>query len=241
MAYETGHAKNIERFSQMLTFLQGYGAAYNPANSDLGIANLQGLRDDAEQAMVDLTGKVATNKVAINTRKEKFDIVKPLATRALNSFAVSGAGKEAFDDAKGYKRKLDGKRAEPKVDDPNTPENEAANSISASQQSYAKIVEHFDNFISILVADGHYAPNEADLGLVVLTSLSDDLKAANTEVMAPCEPRSSASIVRDYALSSTEFGLVERAAQVKKYVKSVFGPASPEYKQISSLRFTRPR
>ncbi len=34
--------------------------------------------------------------------------------------------------------------------------------------------------------------------------------------------------------------LVETAFDVKKYVKSVFGATSPQYKQISSLEFTKP-
>jgi hypothetical protein len=36
-------------------------------------------------------------------------------------------------------------------------------------------------------------------------------------------------------------GLVDLALLVKKYIKSLFGADSPQYEQISGLKFRRPR
>jgi hypothetical protein len=38
-----------------------------------------------------------------------------------------------------------------------------------------------------------------------------------------------------------ENNLVDTAFDVKKYIKSVYGATSPQYKQISSIPFSRPK
>jgi hypothetical protein len=35
---ETGHIKNVEHFQMMIAAMQGYGAAYKPANTDITLA-----------------------------------------------------------------------------------------------------------------------------------------------------------------------------------------------------------
>lgn len=37
---ETGHAKNIEHFGTMISFVQGYGAAYDPSNPAIALSAL---------------------------------------------------------------------------------------------------------------------------------------------------------------------------------------------------------
>jgi len=38
---ETGHAKNIANFSTLISFVQGYGAAYDPSNAAIELTALQ--------------------------------------------------------------------------------------------------------------------------------------------------------------------------------------------------------
>ncbi len=38
---ETGHARNVERFTQLLSFVTNYGADYAPSNTKITIPNLQ--------------------------------------------------------------------------------------------------------------------------------------------------------------------------------------------------------
>lgn len=59
--------------------------------------------------------------------------------------------------------------------------------------------------------------------------------------MNAATPLSNSRITRDDAMYATDTGLVDLAALVKKYVKSLYGADSPQYKQISGLEFTRPR
>lgn len=38
---ETGHAKNVANFQDLISFCTGYGATYNPSKAALSVANLQ--------------------------------------------------------------------------------------------------------------------------------------------------------------------------------------------------------
>ena len=85
-----------------------------------------------------------------------------------------------------------------------------------------------------------YAPNEADLRIASLTTFRDGLQTANTNVINAEVAYSNARISRDNLLYSKDFGLVDVAMDVKNYVKSIFGATSPQYKQISGIKFTKP-
>lgn len=71
-----------------------------------------------------------------------FDSLKALSTRLVNAIETTDAPKEKINDAKGFNRKIQGKRvsSSPTPTDPNTP---APSTISASQQSYDQQIQHF--------------------------------------------------------------------------------------------------
>jgi len=236
---ETGHAPNVANFATMISFVTGYGAPYNPSNPLLDLAALQAKLTSAQASIDGVSTTLAGSKVAINNRQNAFDGIRRLVTRVVNAFEVSGAPANAVEDAKGFKRKIDGKRAEALEDDPNTPEDESLG-ISVSQQSYTQLVEHFDNLIELLEAHPVYDPNESDLKVVTLTNLSTTLKAANTSVINSATTLSNARLTRNEDLYAETDGLVEIADLVKKYVKSVFGADSPQFLQITGLKFTTP-
>jgi hypothetical protein len=145
----------------------------------------------------------------------------------------------AIDDAKTLKRKVDGARASLPKGSTGTPDDDGKGN-SASQQSYTQLTEHLDNLIELLDSSG-YAPNETELKLAALNAYATSLKNANTAVINATTPLSNSRIARDEALYGDGTGLVDLAALVKKYVKSLFGADSPQYEQISGLEFSRPR
>ena len=48
-------------------------------------------------------------------------------------------------------------------------------------------------------------------------------------------------ISRNNLLYKENTGLYDVALDVKNYIKSVFGATSPQYKQVSKIKFTAPR
>jgi hypothetical protein len=139
-------------------------------------------------------------------------------------------------DAKTINRKIQGKRAKEITapTDPNTP---APNTISASQQSYDQLIEHFAKLFALLKSEPSYAPNESDLRIPTLDALLTQLRADNTNVMNAYTAVSNARISRDVTLYQDNTGLVPTALDVKGYIKSVFGATSDQYKQVSKIAF----
>ena len=86
---ETGHARNIEHFSQLISFCQGYGATYNPTNGDLVVAKLQTLLAQAQSNVASVAAAVAPWKTAVNSRESAFEGIRKLTTRVVNAFAAS--------------------------------------------------------------------------------------------------------------------------------------------------------
>ena len=122
-----------------------------------------------------------------------------------------------------------------------TPENESQKSISASQMSYDSRIENLSKLIILLTNEPLYAPNENDLKVVALNTLLNQLKITNTAVINVTTPISNARLNRNKILYLAVTGLYDIQNEVKKYVKSVYGATSPEYKQISNIKFTKAR
>lgn len=100
-------------------------------------------------------------------------------------------------------------------------------------------VENFDKLIKLLASIELYTPNEEDLKVSTLIDLCNDLQSKNALVKSFAVPLSNARISRDIILQKDKTGLVDIAGDVKSYVKSLYGATSPQYRQISKLRFTK--
>ena len=238
---ETGHAKNVANFEEMISFCVGYGGGYKPTNAVIELAGLQAALAGAQGAIDDVTTGIVEWKVKVNGRENEYAGVGKLATRVVSSYAASGVTANAVEDMQGFARKIAGARKNKiEVDDPNTPENEAAHN-SVSQRSYSNVAEHFDAMIEMAKSEPLYAPNEADLAVVALEAKSAAMKAANLQVTDKVTALSNDRITRNDVLYGETDGICELARLVKLYVKSAFGATSPQYKQISGLEFTKPR
>lgn len=237
---ETGHAKNIEHFGTMISFVQGYGAAYDPSNAAIALSALEAKLAAASATINAVITAMAPWKTKVNDRETVYEGIRKLVTRIVNSFAASGAPQNAIDDARGFKRKIDGARAKalPK-DDPETPEDESKGN-SVSQRSYTQVADNFEELIAFLNDQStFYKPNEVDLQISTLEAKLASMKAANAAVVTAATPLSNARLARNEEMYAKDTGLVDLAALVKKYVKSVYGADSPQFKQISGLEFRR--
>lgn len=235
---ETGHSKNVANLTDLIAFVTGYGATYNPSKTALKLASLNTLATTAQTALADVVSKNTAYNNAVNARVQAFDGLKALSTRLVNALETTDATTEKISDAKGFNRKLQGKRAStPQAPtDPNAP---APNTISASQQSYDQLIQHFAGLISVLQSETTYAPNENDLKIATLTAKQTDLTTKNTGVATAYTLVSNSRINRDKLLYKDSTGLVDIATEVKKYIKSIYGATSPEYAQVKGIEFKK--
>jgi hypothetical protein len=254
---ETGHSKNVANFESLISFCTGYGKEYNPSNENLTLPALLTLFNKATAVLqaVKLTQTAFDNTT--NSREIGFDPLKGLCTRIVNALAATQASAQTLDDAKTINRKIHGRRADnssPVKGIDSMPVRAADGKVTAagadappaqdqrisvSQQGFDNLVDHFTKIIQHVSAEPLYKPNENDLKVEQLNILLANLKTANSAAIASTTEYSNARIARDTILYKNNSGLVDIANAVKKYVKSVFGATSPQYKQIGKLHFKK--
>ena len=238
--YETGHAKNVANFQDLIAFVTGYGATYNPTKNALKLPQLTTLHTSANNALGDVVTKNTAYNNAVNARIASFDGFRALCTRLINAFQTTDATPEKIADAKGFNRKIQGQRSTKNATPVNT-ETPAPTTISSSHQSYDQLIQHFAGLISVLQSEPTYAPNENDLKIATLTAKQADMTTKNTALATAYTAVSNSRIARDKVLYKETTGLVPIATDVKKYIKAVFGATSAEYRQVKSIEFTKPR
>ena len=238
---ETGHAINVANLETLITSVTAFGASYNPAKTSLKIPALNGLLTAARGALNAVNIAQSAYSNAVDAREVAFDPFGKLITRVNNALKASDTTPQVDESAQTIFRKLQGKRADAKLSDQekDTEENgKEANQISTAQLSYDSKLENFDKLIMLLESTPLYAPNEEDLKVASLKALYTSLKTTNTEVLTTSIQLSNARINRNEILYKPITGLVDIASDTKTYLKSVFGATSPQYKQISKLKFT---
>lgn len=235
---ETGHAKNLANFQTLIQFVSGYGTTYNPTKDTLKIPQLNLIASNAHAKLSDVIQKNSEYNNTVNNRVIAFQNLRTLSTRLVNALQATHASKETIKDAKGYNRKLQGKKAlsAAVVSDLDTP---APVKISTSQQSFDMQIQHFNALITVLQSEISYKPNETELKISNLTAKQSFLELKNKEVSLAYVNVSNSRIMRDRTLYGSEIGLVDVATEVKKYVKSVYGAKSPEFEMIKGIRFRK--
>lgn len=247
---EVGHAKNVANLEDLISYCTAYGTAYNPSQTAITLASLNTLKSNADTAIANVVSMNTAFKNATNDREIAFLPLKKLTTRIINALKASGVSKQTLDDANSINRKMQGKltkadagkNAQPNVMNnmalPNNP-TPVVNPISTSQQSYDSLIEHFSKLIDLLTSIPAYGPNEVDLSVASLNTNLTNMKTTNTAVITATTNVSNSRISRNAVLYTAVTGLVDIAGEVKSYVKSVFGATSPQYKQVSKLKFKK--
>ena len=217
---EVGHAKNVANFQDLIEFVTGYGATYNPSKNSLKLPQLVALKATAETKLTDVISKNTAYNNKVNERMVAFSNLKSLSTRLVNALQTTDATTQTINDAKTFNRKMQGKKASASQTptDPNAP---APKTISTSQQSYDQLIQHLAGLKSVLEEESSYTPNETDLQVATLDAKIADVTAKNTAVSTAYTNISNSRITRNETLYTSANGIFETASAVKKYIKSV--------------------
>ena len=238
---ETGHAKNVANFGTLITVVKGFKTAYNPSKQSITLAELNVLKTKADTVMASVNAMQGAYSTAIAAREKAFVPLSKLTTRVINSLRSTDAPKQVVKSAEALIRKLQGQRATPKKTDEELAASEAEGStvkqVSSSQMGFDNRIDNFDRLIQLLITIAEYTPNESDLKTATLTTYLQSLQATNIVAGDAETNLDNARIARNEVLYQPSTGLVEVAAAVKLYVKSVFGATSAQYKQVTALTF----
>ena len=138
---ETGHAKNVANFQDLIEFVTGYGATYNPSKSTLKLGDLITLKASAESNLTDVISKNTAYNNKVNERIIAFSNLKSLSTRLVNALQTTDATAETINDAKTFNRKLQGKKASSSQYQPTQ--------IHQHQQQFQQANNHTTNLFNI--------------------------------------------------------------------------------------------
>ena len=217
---ESGHAKNVSNFRQLVSEVNGMGGDYNPSNADLTLTALDTRHEDAKNAQKLVNSKNAATKGAVNKRVQMFDdILGPLVTKCLNALEASGADDDIVRDARGIGKKITGHSG-------------------ISQQSFDMRLDNFDLFVEILKTEPKYAPNETEIQTASLETFYSDMVSANQAVILANREVGSARGARNRQFYS-DGGLIDVALDVKKYVRSVYGSNDSRFTRVNGIEFKR--
>jgi hypothetical protein len=238
---ETGHAKNVANFDDLLAHLVALGATYNPSKPALKLTVLQSLSTSAKTALNTINALLAAYSNAVAAREVSFKPLSKYLTRINNAIKATDTSEQVDEHAKSLVHKIQGVRATPRKTEEEKAqakaEGKVVREVSSAQTSYDSRLDNLDKLIKLLASIALYAPNEADLKVAALTAMYNDLKAKNAAVVAASVPLSNARIARNDILYKPNTGLVDISVDIKNYIKSLFGATSPQYKQVSKLTF----
>ena len=238
---ETGHVKNVLNLEDLITICVGYGGAYNPSKDSIKITALNQLLTDCQTELANVNKKLTDYNTAVTNRQLIFKDLKKLATRLVNALGASNTNAKTIENAIAINRKIQGVRASTKETAPGTErtsDTPQAKVHSVSQQSYGLLTEHFSKLILLLQSETNYNPNEELLKVTNLNTLLSDMSTKNTTVLTASTEVTNARINRNELFYLSPNCLFNTTAEVKKYVKSLFGATSQQYKQISGIKFT---
>ncbi|MFZ4401699.1 MAG: hypothetical protein ACOYO1_16840 [Bacteroidales bacterium] len=238
---ETGHAKNVANLEELVSIVKGYGVAYNPSKASIKLIALQTLAEDAKKSLHTLNEVFPVYSLAVADREKAFSSLDTYSTRILNALKATDTPKQVIDDAKTIARKLQGKRATPKKTEEEkkifATEGKEVIEISTSQLGFDDRLNNFDKLCKLLETISEYIPNEADLKVTAIKERYTIMSDSNTAALDAGTALSNSRLNRNIILYLPVTGMVDNAKASKKYIISLYGATSPQYKQVSKLVF----
>lgn len=240
--FETGHAKNVANLQKLTEQVAAY-PLYNPPVNHLTITSLQSLYTNTAAQLNQVEEKRNANKAAIHSRQAVFENLKPTCTKIINQLDILGLSQGTLDQAKSLNRLIQGRQkktaAPPQpIEGGQSSSLAESKGVSTSRQSYTQQADNFGILLQLLATIPAYSPNEDDLKLAKLTTYQASLMAATKAVDQTEAELNTKIIERDQALYAGGTGLYAIVQNVKKYVKSLYGATSPEYANVSAIKFT---
>ena len=238
---DASYASNVTNFEALISNIIGFGDDYNSSNPLLKLEAMQSQLAEGKAVLKTVKSAEANYKNIDTIRLVAFKPFDSTITRVMNAFRSVDSNTELGNQVRSIVNSIHGSQQKPKktekTDDEQTPDDKMSRDITKHNQGYEARVENFDRLIERLSTILVYTPNEDDLSIDGLTKLCDDLKKKNLDVVNATAQFNKARIARFNILDKPVTGLTHVGLKSKNYIKSAFGATSPQYKQISKLRF----
>ena len=233
-----GNVKNLQAFGKLMGYCTGYGGKYNPGQQNLQVNALATLLNNAQQKIHEVQAARVALDQAKNERAEMHAAMKPLLSRVMNALKAMQVSKATLADGRSIVRSIYANRPlrEPAAAPAET--DAAGPKRIARGRDYATRLSNFAHFVRFVEEVPGYRPNEADLSVQALRDLLAAMRQAHAHVTASEVQLARSRQLRDVAMYRGTESLVPTALAVKRYVQSVFGNQSAEYRAVGALPFT---
>lgn len=236
---DSGHVSNLVSLKKARDIASVWGGKYQPSHADLNLAALAAQCTSAEGLLDSIQAVKTPYRNATAACEDAFEPLSKLTTRVQKAVKASGCPASFIDDLDTPARKLKGMRAKPvAVNDPNTPVDESAKSVSASQMGRQQRIENLDEMRGLLDSQPLYNPNEPDLKVSSLKALSITLQTLVDNVSTTFATFSDSLAARDTGFYTDPTNVVNTGRLFKAYVESAFTRNSTEWNQVKGLIFT---
>jgi len=240
--YESGHAKLLESWDKLIAFSETLDQERLNPPDDLKLAALKAVAAQGGDLQLSVGNSRADWRTIALARAVIVDTFETRASQAVGQLAGRGASKETVKDARGYVRKLQGKRSKAKPqDNPETPDiDESEKGVSASQQSSAAMISTYFELLDFLEAQDAYAGvTKAELLIANLRAVGEEAQTKHEESIAAAAKLSSDRRERNKHFYLDAGCICELAARFKELVKGEYGAGSPEYKAVNAIKFKK--
>jgi hypothetical protein len=239
MANETGHVKNVANLKTLITYLESLGAEYNPSEPAVQLPALQQLYTEANGSIASLTNVMPAYSTAVDEQEAAFEGLPKLSTKVSNAYKAV-AGEEAAQTVESLKKAINGTKGKSPSGDEAAKlaiDGKEPETRSTSQLSYDNQQQNFEQMVQVVAAHPKYKPNEAELKVASLSTYSALLKTKTQAVDSAYTPVLKARNGRDKVLYLENNGVIDVVKSIKTYLKSVYGPSSPQIKYVNGLQF----
>ena len=237
MAYnETGHARNVANFQELVMVAKTMGNAYNPVALSIQIANLDELVKQLQVNLQVVNEKNGVYRDKIYNRQTSYEQMSELAMRIVNTVVGLGLDAKILAQTKSTLAKIRGGGKKKKAEATASGETPAKTN-SVSQMSFDQRKNNFDVLVNLVSAQANYKPNKEDMQVSSLQTYLDSLKNLNEEANQAEQDLTIARQQRDRLLYTENTGAMTLAQQIKGYVKGDFGVKSAEFERVKGIRF----
>lgn len=240
---ESGYARIVANTDRLIEAVLKLGKDFAPSNPGIFVEALRADCLNCKKAMDDVGTAALQFRVAVKDREAAFEDLNALSSRIYNTLKVSDKSGKSAETAVLYLRKIQGRRATAKRSEAEINADSEAGikytEVSASQMSYDSRAENFGMLVKLALLTSSFSPNEPDLKKEALQVKYDQLKQQNAAVASAASVLFKARAFRNELLYKEATGLVDKAIDVKTYLKGAFGTKSPQYREVSGIYFKR--
>jgi len=242
--YESGHPKLVESLSKLIAIDETLDQTRINPPAGLTLVALKAKRDTAAELQAAVGNSRADWRTVALDRALDIDKFDSVAAEAVALFEGRGASLESVEIARGYVRKLQGRKLKKAVEkdaEGNPILDESEKGISSAQTSAAAKLSTMYELIDYLEAQPKYAEViKPGFTIAELRAFVDATQAKHDASLGSVAGLSDRRRARDKFFYTDEDCICELARQFKKLVAGEYGYNSSEYKAVNAIPFQRP-